>query len=65
MLFSENKDEIAKSRVAVIEGLVSLLLLVISHFSFPQKKTKEELHREAKSLVKNAWKDSGNGGELF
>ena len=31
----------------------------------PQKKTKEELHREAKSLVKNAWKDSGNGGELF
>jgi hypothetical protein len=31
----------------------------------PRRKTKEELHREAKSLIKETWRDSGIGGNYF
>ena len=31
----------------------------------PRRKTKDELHREAKALVKASWVDSGIGGSYF
>ena len=31
----------------------------------PKRKTKDELHLEAKAFVKQSWKGSGIGGEIF
>ena len=56
-----------------IKLIVSIEFIVVNLYDFlqkrrsyvPRRKTREELYREAKSLVKASWKDSGIGGDQF
>jgi hypothetical protein len=62
-------DNIAKERKDHIDKINNLSLKEIKQIErksyVPRRKTKEELHKEAKAFVKTAWKDPGIGGEYF
>merc|ERR1740117_1001342 len=62
-------DEIAKNRKSHLDNIENMTLKDIKTIErksyVPRRKTRDELHQEAKGAVKESFKGSGPGGQFF